>query len=171
MKAVVVFTILVVMVLPLAHAVSAPGQDVWEMKANPSLKGATGRLLVKVPTKASMIFQVYKGGEQDPYKHITAWYDSAASNFMPGKYDVKIWDARIDGVPVERGKDTRIRVGVLHVMLDGTYEVYDESKTKKVFGGHAKEKSKIVLPAGTYHVKVKDAFGETVIKDGQVTQF
>lgn len=78
---------------------------------------------------------------------------------------------RVNGVPVARGKETRIRVGVLHLMIDGTYEVYDQAKTTKVFGGHAKEKSRIVLPVGTYQIKVNDAFGEVVIGDGKVTQF
>lgn len=172
MKAVLAFVFLIATVLAIpSNTRSAPRQSMWDIKSNPALKGATGRLLVKVPTKASMIFHVYKAGEQDPYKHIVAWYESAAGNFMPGRYDIKIWEARINGVPVQRGKDTRIRVGVLHLMIDGTYEVYDETKMKMVFQGHAKEKNKIVLPAGTYHVKVNEAFGEAVIRDGQVTQF
>jgi Cu/Ag efflux protein CusF len=149
---------------------SAPLSDKpWEVTPNPSLRGSTGRLVVNVPGDARLLLNIMKAGETN---FIDSWYGSKAGNFLPGSYDIKIWDARLRGVPVERGHDTRLRVGALSVPAGAaTFEVYDETRTDRVYSGHAAESSRIVLPVGRYFVRAAGGEQLVVIRDGRVTEF
>lgn len=147
---------------------SASQQTQWELTPNPQLKGRTGRIVVAVPGQASVIFQVIRPSDG---KQLLSLYDTGSGSFMPGEYEVRIWDARLPAVPVQAGMDTRVKVGVLAVNLEGTYNVSDSASGQNVFSGHANEKPKIVLPVGTYKIKMPTSEDSITVKDGEVTSF
>lgn len=137
----------------------------WRMVANPSLRGATGRIVVDVPIEASMIFHVLKPGSAE---RIDTWYGDKAGNLLPGSYDVQIWEKVIPGVPVERGKDTQVRVGVIDQTVAGIWELVDETG-QRVYNDVGPKK--VVLPVGTYVVKVGGGQQQIMIGESQVTAF
>lgn len=139
----------------------------WEIIPNQSLKGSTGRLVAQLPAKASMILQIHKSGEP---KHFDAWYDSKASNLLPAIYDIKVNNVWLQNVPIQKGKDTRLKLGVLEIPFDGNYSVKMDDGTEviKVSGN---EKRMLVLPEGKYKVVVASGEQQVKIKDGAVTTF
>lgn len=147
---------------------STTARAAWTVSENPDLKGESGRLLVTVPVPgASMIFHILKPGSEE---RIDTWYDSGSAGFYPGTYDVKVWEMLVRGVPIEKGKDTRVHVGALSLSVDGIYSVHDESG-RQVFNGIGSEKPIVVLPAGSYRLTVPNGSHTLEIEDGKVTEF
>ena len=140
--------------------------EYWQITPNDKLKGPTGRIVVDVPAKASLIFHVLdaKG------RQLVAWYESGSGNFMPGAYTVRIWNASYEGVPVKRNMDTRIKVGVLKLNIQEPYEILDRTG-QAMFSGHPAEKNAIVFPVGEYTVQTSTLKEKIVIEDGKVTEF
>ena len=86
---------------------------------------------------------------------------------MPGLYDVVI-DSRdtLKNVPVELGKQTRLKMGVF--MVSGyTSPTIENSSTHQKFTYGAP--FKILLPAGTYYLNGNKKV-PIVIKDGELTE-
>lgn len=144
--------------------------DKWEIKRNPDLKGAMGRITIRVPEKSVYSLTVFKAGtdEKSAYRYIGTEF-----LLLPGKYDTRWWDNsnwRLSDIPVRRGMDTRIRAGMLNLNLSGTsWVIYDETKTILIEQGYSVWR--VGLPIGKYYVKVNNDFAEVVIKDGEVTEF
>jgi hypothetical protein len=146
--------------------VSAEDSQYWEIKPNDALKGPTGRIVVEYPGTGSLIFHVL-GADN---RQLAAWYKQGSGNFMPGSYTVKIWNGALQGVPVKKNMDTRMKVGVLKLNIQEPYKLLDASG-KTMFSGHPKEKPLIVFPVGDYTIKTKTLEEPIAIKDGQVTEF
>jgi hypothetical protein len=147
----------------------------WTTTANKSLKGANGRMTVTLPKGTEYVFYVYRSGAER--LSVGKKYGSAFT-LPPGLYDIVInkggsdtakkW--RVRGIPIERGKDTRVHAGVLNVVsAEGMWQVYDENRTTIITGG--KGPGKVGLAAGNYVIKISGEFSPVVIKDGQVTDF
>lgn len=151
-----------------AKGAAAGGEDAeyWQISANPTLKGPTGRIVVDYPGTASVIFHVL-GANQ---RQLAAWYKQGSGNFMPGTYIVKIWNAAYDGIPVRKNMDTRIKVGVLKLNIQEPYKILDP-QGQVMFSGHPKEKNAIVFPVGEYTLQTKTLTERIVIKDREVTEF
>jgi len=137
----------------------------WEIIPNPKLK-SLGRVIVSVPKEVNVYVEIFEAGGKE---RLTDWHGSGASDLIPGQYNVKIWRATVASVPVQPGMDTRIRTGVINIVTDGYWEIYDETKTTRLTDGHRSWRGG--LPVGKYQVKVTGRFAEVVIKDGQVTNF
>ncbi|MGH8286166.1 MAG: hypothetical protein ACRETT_10420, partial [Steroidobacteraceae bacterium] len=140
-----------------AKGAAAGGEDAeyWQISANPTLKGPTGRIVVDYPGTASVIFHVL-GTNQ---RQLAAWYKQGSGNFMPGTYIVKIWNAAYDGIPVRKNMDTRIKVGVLKLNIQEPYKILDP------------QKNAIVFPVSEYTLQMKTLTERIVIKDREVTEF
>ncbi|MGQ0549019.1 MAG: hypothetical protein ACT4PY_05050 [Armatimonadota bacterium] len=166
---------LMVVALSFLTGVVAAGDGPWTITPNRLLKGATGRLVVTLPKGTEFVVYVYRAGAKSPS---AGQKYGKAFTLAPGPYDVvinkggsdmaRLW--RIRGVPIERGKDTRIHAGVLNVVsAEGMWQVYDENKVVIVVDGSGPEK--VGLAAGKYLIKISGEFSPVVIKDGQVTNF
>lgn len=146
----------------------------WTITPNPSLKGTPGRMTVNLPPGTKYVVQVFKSGSRERAASESGF---KSASLLPGLYDViintggsdaaQLW--RVRGIPVESGKDTRLHAGVLNVTVDGIWNVYDESRDVMIVGGNGP--AKIGLLAGSYQVKLGNAFTSIVIRDGQVTDF
>ena len=144
---------------------STASSALWEIQANPALKGATGRIIVNAPDKGSMILHFLKPGEKN---HFDAWYANKTGEFLPGYYDLKFFKLLIPNVPVEKGKDTRLKVGVLSINSTGKWKVYskDGSEIRNGTGQY-----KLILPAGKYQVELLSGKMEVELKDGKIEEF
>ena len=137
----------------------------WVITANPVLKGITGRILVNGPTGAKATIQFFRQGEP---RHFETWYNPKADNFIPANYDITINGAKIFNAPVEKLKETRIKTGVLNVLVESTWKLLDPNG-KAFYTAYTAQK--IILPVGRYKVSLQGKEMEVVIKDGEVTDF
>ena len=71
-------------------------------------------------------------------------------------------------MPVEKLKETRIKTGVLNVLIESTWKLLDPDG-KAFYTAYTAQK--IILPAGRYKVSLQGKEMEVVIKDGEVTDF
>ncbi len=146
---------------------ASSGNEQWEMKTNAALKGNTGR--IRFDCKDSVIIRMhfFNPGEQ---KHFDSWYKCETANFLPGSYDITVSGVRINNVPVQKGSDTRIRLGVLSVNVTGNmpWQVNDLSG-KKVYNNYGSKK--IALPVGEYKVMMKGRELGVRVEDGKVVEF
>lgn len=145
--------------------VTSATSERWEIIPNPKLK-SLGRVIVSVPEEVNVYVEIFEAGGKE---QLTDWDRSGASDLIPGQYNVKILGATVASVPVQPGMDTRIRTGVINIVTDGYWEIYDETKTTRLTDGDRSWRGG--LPVGRYQVKVTGRFAEVVIKDGQVTNF
>jgi hypothetical protein len=138
----------------------------WQITPNEKLKGPTGRIVLKFPGEASVIFHVLDASG----KQLVAWYENDAGNFMPGTYTIRIWDSVYKGMPVKKNMDTRIKVGVLKLNITEPYKILD-GDGGEMFSGHPAEKNAIVFPVGKYIIQTSTLKEPIEIKDGEVTDF
>jgi len=147
--------------------------DRWELVPNEGLKGMTGRIVVKMPAPSRVLMKIYKTGDM---KQSDTWHESnfankdnmASGNYLPGYYDIAIWNERLDSIRVESGNDTRLKVGVLDVNLKGTWRILDENK-KELY--HLSLHEKVLLPVGNYFVATGIIEQPVTVKDGEIVRF
>ena len=137
----------------------------WEMQPDPSLKGATGQLVLQMPKEIPIRshLQAFKAGDT---KAAVSWFGNNKSNLMPGSYDIVIEKYKLSNVPIEKGQTTRLKVGLLNFTPRQPVTIVDGNQQKFTMAGPFK----IVLPVGTYYIdgKKDQAF---IMKDGEQTDY
>jgi hypothetical protein len=137
----------------------------WEMQTDPSLKGVTGQLVLQMPKEIPIRshLQAFAAGES---KAATSWFGNNVGKLMPGSYDIVIEKYKLSNVPIEKGKTTRLKVGLLNFTPRQPVTIVDGNQQKFTMAGPFK----IVLPVGTYYIDGKKdrAF---VMKDGEQTDY
>ena len=137
----------------------------WEMQTDPSLTGVTGQLVLQMPKEIPIIshLQAFAAGDT---KAAASWFGNNKSNLMPGTYDIVIEKYKLSNVPIEKGKTTRLKVGLLNFTPRQSVTIVDGNQQKFTMAGPFK----IVLPVGTYYIdgKKDQAF---VMKDGEQTDY
>jgi hypothetical protein len=136
----------------------------WEITVNQKL-GQIGRIIINLSEGAPV--EIYRQGQRKAFGFVN---NNKAFELFSGQYDVKIHQAVVSSVLVERGMDTRIQTGTLRITADRiSWMIYDESKeTKVVFGYGSKE---IGLPVGKYYIKMNDDYKMIEVEDNRVTEF
>ena len=143
------------------NAIISPPKS--EMVINNSLNGAGGQLIVNLPAQAYMLCMVARAGE---VKNIASLKNGIAKDLLPGNYDI-IFQGIKFSVAVEKGKDTRIKAGVLQSTVKGLWEIWADGV--KIFS--AGSPKFVALTPGNYIVKTNGAEIKTTINDGKVTMF
>lgn len=138
--------------------------DKWEITENQQLR-QMGRIIINLSEGAPV--KIYRQGQKKAFGFVN---NNEAFELFSGQYEVKIHQAVVSGVPVNRGKDTRIRTGTLRITVDATnWIIYDESKEiKVVFGYGSKE---IGLPIGRYYIEMNDDYEMIEVRNNQITEF
>jgi hypothetical protein len=145
----------------------------WEIVPSEKAKGPVGRLVINIPPAEGNVFrstEVFRPGEAS-YLHST--YNGGEFDLLPGVYEIRLNYAVVKNVPVERGKDTRLFVGLLKIEVpDGTESrVFDASGKVRLGPGTTYRGSTIVaLPAGKYILEVAGGRREIAIKDRATTE-
>lgn len=136
----------------------------WEILPDNTLTGATGQLLFQMPTNISYAhLKVFISGDT---KMAASLFGNSKSKLLPGNYDLLMDKYSIKNVPVEKGKTTRLKVGILNYSPRGPVKIVDENNQKIAIAGPFK----IALPPGTYYLDGKKEHS-FVIKDGEVTEY
>lgn len=158
---------------PAAHADVAlakanPG-DTYVISANPELKGRLGQMVVAFPKGASASNTrtfVYK--EQNA---ITDFYGDKTVELLPGTYAVAITGKRVEGITIQSGHDSKVKVGMLRVAAGKDTRVFllDTDKTRVLTDGYGNQE--LGFPIGTVYVSIAGQSEAVTIKDGQITDF
>lgn len=144
---------------------NAEMQQSWEMKMDSSVTGVGGAITMQLPKGLgySTHIEMYEAG--DTKKRVASWFGNNEARLLPGFYDVVVdKDYTIKNVPVEKGKKTRLKMGVFKVTNYGTIEI--ESSNQKFSRGGP---FSMLLPEGTYYLNGNKKT-PIVIKDGSLTQ-
>ena len=139
----------------------------WEIHPDSTIKGVGGEISMQIPKglggRTHMEF--YEAGE---YKNrVASWFDNNKERLLPGLYNVVI-DGRdtIKNVPVQLGKQTRLKMGVFSVNGYRGQTIENSSTHQKFTYGAP---FKILLPEGTYYLNGNKKV-PIVIKDGELTE-
>lgn len=102
----------------------------------------------------------------DAKKPVASWFGNNKAKLLPGLYDIVV-DKKytIKNVPVELGKQTRLKMGVFMVSGYSSFEIENSNHQKFTYASPFK----ILLPEGTYYINGKKKT-PVVIKDGELTE-
>ena len=150
---------------------ATPGGQCCHVVANPALTGRLGRLVVAFPGGAnagSSRVDVFRAGEQTA---VQGGYGAQMWDLIPGTYAVTISGARVEGVTVQSGHDTRLRVGILRIQTGGSTraDVLAADSKKALTTGYGAQV--IGLPVGTFWVQIAGGSEAVTIQDGKITDF
>jgi len=140
---------------------------------NAAMTGRLGRLVVAFPFSegvngGSSRVQVFKAGDNTA---IQDGYGSQTLDLLPGTYAVVISGARVEGVSIQSGHDTRVRVGILRIKAGGSTRadvLAADGKTALTTGYGTQV---IALPVGTFRVQIGGGLEPVTIRDGKITEF
>ncbi len=145
-----------------------PG-EAYVIAMNPELKGRLGRLVVAFPEGFNAEnTRTYVFKEQTEVAHFDG---NKTMELLPGTYAVAITGKRVEGVTIQSGHDTKVKVGALRVNAGKDTRVYllDSDKTREL--AHGDGTQELGFPIGTVHVHIAGQTDTATIEDGKITDF
>lgn len=139
--------------------------DKWVID-NANEKGDNGKLFVDLPKDTKWDMTIYAA---DSSKVLSNTMLQTGFVLPPGLYDLEINHILIKGVPVEKGNNTRLKTGVLHIRNKTPWTLYDEAKQKVLVNGSSAETRG--LPIGKYKLTIKEQDHDIEIKDGKTVKY
>lgn len=146
-------------------------QGAYDIVANPELKGRLGRIVLAFADDAKIGGTLTKFYRQSGAEVLRSDYGVVAAELAPATYDLEVCGKRISGIPVESGKDTRIRSGVLRLhgannTLFGVFDAGAKDHFHTAYGN-----AEFGLPAGGYEVEVSGQREKVTIESGKITDY
>ena len=137
----------------------------WEIKSDSTLTGITGQLVLELPKEIAVAshLQAFLTGETKP---AISWFGNKKDKLMPGTYDIVLEKYRLNNVRIEKGKTTRLKVGVLNFSARQGVTIVDSNQQKFSMAGPFR----IALPVGIYTINGNKEMAFT-IKDGEQTKY
>ena len=137
----------------------------WDIQPDATLTGVGGSISMQIPKGLSFSTHMLFYNAGDNKKSVASWFGNNVAKLLPGLYDIVV-DGKytIKNVPVEKGKDTRLNMGIFKVTTYGSVQIEDSNHQKFTYAGPFS----IVLPAGTYYLGGKKQ--PIVITTGKVTE-
>ncbi|MFL5773820.1 MAG: hypothetical protein ACJ75F_11720 [Flavisolibacter sp.] len=144
---------------------SSGTSQAWEILMDSASTGQTGMIALKMPSTIKFMshLKVFSPENDNP---VASWFGNSQYKLMPGNYDVMVEKYRITGVPVEKGKITRLKMGYLNFTARQSVSISDEQGQTFPMAGPFK----IALPPGIYHINGKKDQKFT-ITDGEQTDY
>lgn len=139
----------------------------WVITAVPAMKGVLGRLNTKFPEGVEWAIDIRT--TEDKFITNRSFVNKQDHHDLaPGMYYFRLNTITVQNVPVEKGKETRLKAGYLHIVSDGRWEIRNESKEK--FHTSGNKPKKMALPIGRYQLKLGEQFFPIEIKDEEVLE-
>lgn len=140
----------------------------WVIHPVENMKGVLGRLNTNFPVDVEWTLDVRTTENKfitnrSGFSRHGSFYDIA-----PGRYFFRLNTITVENVPIEKGKETRLKAGYLSVVSGGDWNLYDESMQK--FHTSGNKPKKIALPVGNYQLKLGGQFFPLVVKDGETVE-
>ncbi len=139
----------------------------WVITPVSTMKGVLGRLDINYPAGVDRWILYYQPADNKYMGSVGS--NEKTFNISPGEYRFLITDVPVDNVPIQKGHETRIKMGFLNVVSEGGFYLYNDTK-EKLYTTYDKPK-KIALPVGNYQVKLGGQFYPFVIKDGETVEY
>lgn len=128
--------------------ISPGNSEKWEIiKGN--AKSSTGKLFVTLPKGTEWDMTVYAAGTTKVLSNTSL---KTSLTLPPGTYDVQVNHIWVRGVPVEKGNNTRLKAGVLHMTTTDSWTLYDEPK--KIVLINSLSPQERGLPIGKYKLTI-----------------
>jgi hypothetical protein len=160
---------------PAAQSAAAPAAQplapCCTIAANPALTGRLGRLVVAFPEGAKVdrtTVKVFKANDQND---VANGYGSQTFDLLPGAYAVTVNGKRVEGVTIQSGHDTQLKVGVVRVGAgDRTnVKVLDSDQKLELTNGYGQQD--LGFPVGTVYVSVAGQSEAATVTEGKITDF
>ena len=125
-----------------------------------------GTLHADVPVNVEYAIKIYNLPD-----HTLLYNSDQQRNFtlFPGTYDIEISGMAVKNIPVDKGRDTRIKAGVLNMSYNLPWTLYDENKLKILYKSSLPKK--VEFPKGIYQVKISGTSYLIEIKDGETLDY
>lgn len=137
----------------------------WEIYAVDGLKEGLGRLNTDFPDGVEWGIDIYTAPGQKLIRNRLIRDKQLFYPMKPGNYSFKLNLINVPSVPVEAGKETRLKAGYLNIKTGGIWNIYNETKTKLYISNS--QPKKLALPAGKYQLKLGGNFSPIEIRDGE----
>ncbi|MEA2708376.1 MAG: hypothetical protein QOF78_977 [Phycisphaerales bacterium] len=157
-----------------APRAAATESETYVIQPNLKLPKDAGRLVVRFPEgirkRDNQRIQFPKDKTE---KNAEINWGSVAKEMPPGDYLVTVNGKLIEGVKVEPGADTLVRVGVLRfeVPENQTWEIIEEDLDSAPSMFYAGGPADVGLPVGKYYVRTKSEISPVTIEEGKFTTF
>jgi hypothetical protein len=138
----------------------------WEVRTDPNVTGVGGKVSLQLPEGTNYHTHLEFFDAADTKNRVASWFGNNENDLLPGQYNVMV-DGKytIRNVPVEKGKTTRLKMGVFTVGNYGGVQIENSDHEKFSYSGPFS----ILLPEGTYYINGKKDH-PVLIKDGTVTK-
>ncbi len=142
----------------------------WVITPVPAMKGVLGKLNTKFSEDADWSIDVRTAAENKFITNRSSYSKHGPmQDIAPGTYNFQLNTILVENVPIEKGKETRLKAGFLNIVSEGVWQLYDE--TQKIFHTSGNKPKKIVLPIGSYQLKLGGQFFPVVIKDKETVEY
>ena len=139
--------------------------QMWDIQPDATLTGVGGSISMQIPKGLSFSTHILFYNAGDNKNSVASWYGNNEAKLLPGLYDMVVDEKyTIKNVPVEKGKHTRLNMGIFKVTTYGSVQIEDSNHQKFAYAGPFSR----LLPAGTYYLGGKKQ--PIVITTGKVTE-
>lgn len=139
----------------------------WVITPVSTMKGVLGRLNINFPADVERNILIYQPADN---KYITSVsYNDKSFTIAPGVYRFVLESVPVENVPIQKGHETRLKMGFLNVVSEGDWHLYNDTKEMQYTSGN--KPKKIALPVGSYQVKLGGQFYPFVIKDKETVEY
>ena len=140
----------------------------WVITPVSGMKGILGRLNTGFPPDVEWTLDVRTTENKFITNRSGAGRQGSSYDIAPGYYFFRLNTITVENVPIEKGKETRLKAGYLSIISEGIWSLYDESKKK--FHTSGNKPKKIALPVGNYQLNLGGQFFPLVIIDGETVE-
>ncbi len=141
--------------------------DKWVITPVANMKGVLGLLDINFPKDVERNILIYQQSDKKFLRSVS--HNDKTYTIAPGEYRFTLTNVPIDNVPIKKGHETRLRAGFLNLVSEGDWHLYDESKEKAYTSGN--KPVKMVLPVGSYQLKLGGQFFPMTIKDSAMAEY
>lgn len=145
-------------------------QGKWVITPVPTMKGVLGKLNTQFSEGADWSIDIRTAAENKFITNRSSYSKHGPlQDIAPGTYNFQLNTILVENVPIEKGKETRLKAGILNIVSEGRWELRSENKEK--FHTSGSKPKKIVLPVGNYQVKLGTQFFPVIIKDEETVEY
>ncbi|MGZ8536697.1 MAG: hypothetical protein ACXWV9_00475 [Flavisolibacter sp.] len=145
---------------------NSTSSEKWVITPVTNMKGVLGRLDINYPVEVDRRIEIRAATDN---KFITTVSQNDKQYTMaPGHYNFVISTVPVDNVPIQKGHETRLKIGYLNIVSEGVWNLLTESKEKIHTTGN--KPKKLALPIGNYQLKLGTDFFPVTIKDKETVE-
>ncbi|MGZ8536696.1 MAG: hypothetical protein ACXWV9_00470 [Flavisolibacter sp.] len=144
---------------------NSTSSEKWVITPVTNMKGVLGKLNINYPPDVDRDIEIYQPAET----FITSVSKNDKQYTMaPGHYRFLITTVPVDDVPIQKGHETRLKIGFLNIVSEGVWDLHTESKDKQYTSGNRPRR--IALPIGNYQLRLGTQFYPVTIKDKETVE-